>query len=83
MLLPEEQVPIENVEMTKDAHLVSYNITMVSYIVTVYVKDTSADVVVTTRLTDTVALKIAFIETVLVPLPAPVCVCMRARPASR
>jgi hypothetical protein len=83
VLLPVAQVPIENVEMTKDAHLVSYNITLVSYIVTVYVKDAAAAAAVTTRLTDTAALKTAFIETVLVPLPAPLCVCVRARPAAR
>ncbi len=69
MLLPVAQVPIENVEMRKDTHLLSDTITLVSYIVTVYVKDAAAAAAVTTRLTDTAALKTAFIATVLLPAP--------------
>jgi hypothetical protein len=65
-------VTIENVEMRKDTHLVSDNITLVSYIVTVYVKDVAAAVAVTTRLTDTAVLKTAFIAAVLPPAPRPI-----------
>ncbi len=68
--------------MRKDAHLVADTITLVSYIVTVYVKDAAGAVAVTTRLTDTAALKAAFIAAVLVPLPALLCVCVRARPST-
>jgi hypothetical protein len=67
---------MENVEMRKDTNLVSDNITLVSYIVTVYVKDAAAAAAVTTRLTDTTALKTAFIAAVLLPSPRPImCVC--------
>jgi hypothetical protein len=77
VLLPVAQVPLENVEIRKDAHLVSDNITLVSYIVTVYVKDSVGAAAVTTRLTDTAALKTAFITVVLFPAPRPImCVCM-------
>jgi hypothetical protein len=65
-------VTIENVEMSKDSHLVSYTITLVSYIVTVYVKDAAAAAAVTTRLTDTAALKTAFIAAVLCTAPRPI-----------
>jgi len=74
---------MENVEMRKDAHLVSDTITLVSYIVTVYVKDAAAAAAVTTRLTDTAALKTAFIAAVLPPAPRPImCVRERARPST-
>ena len=72
MVLTVAQVPIENVEMRKDAHQVSDTITLVSYIVTVYVKDAAAAVAGTTRLTDTAALKTAFIAAVLLPAPRPI-----------
>jgi hypothetical protein len=63
---------MEDVEMRKDAHLVSDSISLVSYIVTVYVKDAAAAVAVTTRLTDTAALRTAFIAAVLLPAPRPI-----------
>jgi hypothetical protein len=63
---------MENVEMYKDTHLVSDTITLVSYMVTVYVKDAAAAAAVTTRLTDTAALKTAFIAAVLLPAPRPI-----------
>ncbi len=73
-------MPIENVEMRKDTHLVSDTITLVSYTVTVYVKDAAGAVAVTTRLTDTAALKTAFIAVVLLPAPRPI-MCVSARAA--
>jgi hypothetical protein len=77
VLLPVAQVPIENVEMRKDAHLVADNITLFSYTVTVYVKDAAGAAAVTTRLTDTAALKAAFIAAVRFPAPRPImCVCV-------
>jgi hypothetical protein len=79
--MPVAQVPIENVEMRKDTHLVSDNITLVSYIVTVYVKDAAAAAAVTARLTDTAALKTAFISAVLFLAPRLImCVCVREPP---
>ncbi len=81
--MPVAQVRMENVEMRKDTYQVSDNITLVSYIVTVYVDDAAAAVAVTTRLTDTAGLKTAFIAAVLFPTPRPiVCVCVRARPST-
>jgi hypothetical protein len=73
---------MENVEMRKDAHLVSDTITFVSYIVTVYVKDAAAAVAVTTRLTDTAALKMAFIAAVLLPAPCRI-MCVRENASRR
>ena len=57
-------------------------IKLVSYIVTVYVKDAAGAAAVTTRLTDTAALKAAFIAAVLVPAARPImCVCVPRAPA--
>ena len=66
-------VPVENVEMSKDARRQS----KVSYSVTVYVKDAAAAAAVSNKLSDPAVVKSALIAAVLRPDPTPlVCLCV-------